>query len=67
MDLPAPFSPIIPWIVPDRTSKLIESFARTGPKRLQISFNETANGGDSPPFCLVMFKLTVLNLRLSVI
>src|ERR1700744_1767719 len=34
VDLPAPFSPMMPWIAPRLTAKLTPSFAVTAPKRL---------------------------------
>ncbi len=37
VDLPAPFSPTIAWIVPGFTARLTRSFASTSPKRLVMS------------------------------
>src|SRR5215213_3305611 len=37
VDLPAPFSPTMAWIVPGATARLTRSLASTSPKRLVIS------------------------------
>src|SRR5436309_7843440 len=37
VDLPAPFSPTMAWIVPGATARLTRSFASTSPKRLVMS------------------------------
>src|SRR6266571_8832697 len=44
VDLPAPFSPITPWMAPLAIEKLTREFACTGPKALHISRNSTAGG-----------------------
>jgi hypothetical protein len=37
VDLPAPFSPTMAWMVPGATARLTRSLASTSPKRLVIS------------------------------
>src|SRR5215217_3009747 len=37
VDLPAPFSPTMAWMVPGFTARLTRSFACTSPKRLVMS------------------------------
>ena len=37
VDLPAPFSPTMAWMVPGVTARLTRSFASTSPKRLVMS------------------------------
>src|SRR5215831_373542 len=46
VDLPAPFSPTMPWIEPRATDTLTARFACTGPKRLSMLMSSTA--GASP-------------------
>src|SRR6056297_4100994 len=45
VDLPAPFSPTMPWIVPGWTEREMSLFACTGPKALEIPFSSMAGGG----------------------
>ena len=45
MDLPAPFSPMMPWIVPGMTRIEMSLFACTGPKALEIPRNSMAGAG----------------------
>eukprot|EP01031_Cornospumella_fuschlensis_P044716 gene44716-54684_t len=42
VDLPAPFSPISPWMLPAATANEIARFACTAPKRLSIARNSSA-------------------------
>src|SRR5215475_8961665 len=46
VDLPAPFSPTMPWIEPRATDTLTARFACTGPKRLSMLMSSTAG---APP------------------
>ena len=46
VDLPAPFSPMIPWIVPGITEIEMSLLACTGPKALEMPLSSMA--GDCP-------------------
>lgn len=44
VDLPAPFSPTMPWIVPRRTVRSMSWFARTGPNDFEMPESLIAGG-----------------------
>ena len=44
VDLPAPFSPTMPWIVPEGTTSEMSRLACTGPKALEIPRSSIAGG-----------------------
>ena len=44
VDLPAPFSPTMPWIVPAGIRRSMLRLAWTGPKRLSMPISSTAGG-----------------------
>ena len=44
VDLPAPFSPTMPWIVPAGICRSTALLAWTGPKRLSMPLSSTAGG-----------------------
>ena len=44
VDLPAPFSPTIPWMVPAATLRLMSRLAWTAPKRLLMPRSSIAGG-----------------------
>ena len=46
VDLPAPFSPTMPWIVPRGTVRSTSLLAWTGPKRLLMPISSTAGVPD---------------------
>ena len=48
VDLPAPFSPTMPWIVPGGTTRLMSRLACTGPKALEMPRSSIAGGAASP-------------------
>src|SRR5882762_6555728 len=48
VDLPAPFSPMMPWIVPFAIAIETLRLACTGPKRLSMPTSSTAGGGAAP-------------------
>ena len=49
VDLPAPFSPRMPWMRPLCSARLTWSQATTRPKRLEMSMNSAAGGESSSP------------------
>jgi hypothetical protein len=49
VDLPAPFSPINPWISPGRTTRLTASFATTPGKRLVMPRKDRRGAGAGAP------------------
>src|SRR5215470_18471157 len=48
VDLPAPFSPMMPWIVPFAIAIETARLACTGPKRLSMPTSSTAGGAAAP-------------------
>jgi hypothetical protein len=50
VDFPAPFSPMIPWIVPGATLMEMSLFAWTGPKALEMPLSSIA-GVMRAPLC----------------
>src|SRR3954454_23408800 len=60
VDLPAPFSPRMPWMRPDRSERLTRSQAMTFPKRLEMSTNSAAGGepGSPPVLCSAAAAVT---------
>jgi hypothetical protein len=44
VDLPAPFSPMTPWIEPGSTASVTSSLARTAPKLFEMPTSSTAGG-----------------------
>src|SRR5918994_4716440 len=63
VDLPAPFSPRMPWMRPARRVRSTSSHATTAPKRLVMPFSSTAGGEtmiSSPPVsCRCWDKVSV--------
>jgi hypothetical protein len=47
VDLPAPFSPMMPWIVPGITRMEMSLFACTGPKALEMPRSSIAGAAVS--------------------
>src|SRR5258706_14647799 len=48
VDLPAPFSPMMPWIVPFGLAIETSRLGCPGPKRLSMPTSSTAGGGAAP-------------------
>lgn len=61
VDLPAPFSPTTPWMVPRATPKLTEELATTEPKDLVIDRNSNAFSVPNPS----PYKLSGIRNRLG--
>src|SRR3712207_3340916 len=80
VDLPAPFSPTMPWIDPAGTTRSISRLAWTAPKRLSIPRSSTAGGttpgsgatvpggaiGPAALSLLLLGRVVVLDLELAV-
>jgi hypothetical protein len=47
VDLPAPFSPMMPWMVPGLTRMEMSLFACTGPKALEMPRSSIAGAAES--------------------
>ena len=60
VDLPAPFSPTMPWIVPRCTVMEMSLLACTGPNALEIPRNSIAGGTGAAESCRADWSVIVL-------